>query len=301
MDGIINVYKEAGFTSFDVVAKLRGILGQKKIGHTGTLDPDAEGVLPVCVGKATKVCEYLTEQDKVYQATLRLGVVTDTQDASGAVLMERKPDITEERLCEIIKSFSGRIRQIPPMYSALKVNGKKLCDLARQGITVERKAREIEIYSIKILSIEMPRVELFVHCSKGTYIRTLCHDIGEAAGCGGCMERLLRVKTAGFSVDGAYRLREIEEIVKRQGQGGPKISELFIPVDEALKEYPKAVAKKGMEKLLRNGCAVPEAKLLLTPEGEADLCRMYDASGTFIGLFRHERGKRAYRPKKMFL
>ena len=143
MDGIINVYKEAGYTSFDVVAKLRGILKQKKIGHTGTLDPDAEGALPICLGKATKVCEYLLEKDKVYRAVLRLGVTTDTQDMSGTVVRECSPNLSEERLLELIQTFTGKQMQIPPMYSALKVNGRKLCDLARAGVTVERKAREI--------------------------------------------------------------------------------------------------------------------------------------------------------------
>ena len=187
MDGIINVYKEAGYTSFDVVAKLRGILKQKKIGHTGTLDPDAEGVLPVCIGKATKVCGYLTEKDKTYQALLHLGIATDTQDMSGRILKEQAPEISEEELRRMIQSFTGKLKQVPPMYSALKVGGKKLCDLARAGIEVERKAREIEIYSIRQIRIQLPYVSMEVHCSKGTYIRTLCHEIGEKAGCGGCM------------------------------------------------------------------------------------------------------------------
>ena len=168
MDGIINVYKEAGFTSFDVVAKLRGILKQKKIGHTGTLDPEAEGVLPVCIGKATKVCEYLTNKDKVYQAVLHLGITTDTYDSSGSIVKEQNAEITEEELRQLIAGFTGRQKQVPPMYSALKVNGRKLCELARQGIEVERKAREIEIFSIEICSIQMPLVTLRVHCSKGT-------------------------------------------------------------------------------------------------------------------------------------
>lgn len=196
------------------MAKLRGILKQKKIGHTGTLDPDAEGVLPVCIGKATKVCGYLTEKDKTYQALLHLGITTDTQDMSGRILKEHAPEISEEELIGIIQSFTGKLKQIPPMYSALKVGGKKLCDLARAGIEVERKAREIEIYSIRKIRIQLPYVSMEVHCSKGTYIRTLCHEIGEKAGCGGCMEKLLRTETAGFTLEHACRLREIEAIVK---------------------------------------------------------------------------------------
>ena len=186
--GIINVYKEKGYTSFDVVAKLRGILKTKKIGHTGTLDPDAEGVLPVCLGKATKVCDLLTDKDKEYETVMLLGTVTDTQDISGEILEQREVTVTEEHVRAAVMSFVGDYSQIPPMYSALKVGGKKLCDLARAGVTVERAARQVKIHSITILSVELPRVAMCVECSKGTYIRTLCQDIGEKLGCGACME-----------------------------------------------------------------------------------------------------------------
>jgi tRNA pseudouridine55 synthase len=198
VNGIINIYKEKGFTSFDVVAKMRGIAHQKKIGHTGTLDPDAEGVLPVCLGKATKVCDLLTEKDKEYEAVLLLGTTTDTQDITGTVLRTADVNVSEEAVREAVLSFVGSYAQIPPMYSALKVDGKKLCDLARTGVTVERKARTVEIYRIEILSVDIPRVRFRVHCSKGTYIRTLCQDIGEQLGCGGCMESLLRIRVAQF-------------------------------------------------------------------------------------------------------
>ena len=301
MDGIINIYKETGFTSFDVVAKLRGILKQKKIGHTGTLDPDAEGVLPVCVGKATKLCEYLTGKDKVYQAVLHLGITTDTQDMSGTVLTEREPVVTEEEITAIIQSFTGRQMQVPPMYSALKVNGKKLCDLARAGIEVERKPREIEIFSIKILSVNLPRITMEVHCSKGTYIRTLCQDIGSKAGCGGCMETLLRTETAGFSIEHAYRLREVEEIVKGADKKGRSISDIMLSVDEALKDYPKAEAKPGMEKLLKNGGRFFLSDICLREAEKDRLYRVYDASGMFVGLFRFDASKKVFKPEKMFL
>ena len=177
INGVINIYKERGFTSHDVVAKLRGILKQKKIGHTGTLDPDAEGVLPVCLGKGTRLCDMLTDHSKVYEAVLLLGQSTDTQDVSGNVLQEAPVDVSEEEVREAIMSFVGPYDQIPPMYSALKVNGQKLCDLARAGKEVERKARPVEIYEIQIEEIHLPRVRMTVSCSKGTYIRTLCHDI----------------------------------------------------------------------------------------------------------------------------
>ncbi len=180
--GIINVYKEKGFTSHDVVAKLRGIVGQKKIGHTGTLDPDATGVLPVCLGKATKLCDLLTDKNKTYEAVLLLGKTTDTQDITGEVLEEKSTEaLTEEKVREAIEGFIGDYEQIPPMYSALKVNGKKLYELAREGKVIERKARPVKILDIQILEIDLPKVRMEVSCSKGTYIRTLCHDIGEKA------------------------------------------------------------------------------------------------------------------------
>ena len=186
--GIINVYKEAGYTSFDVVAKLRGILHIKKIGHTGTLDPDAVGVLPICIGKATKVCDMLTNTDKTYVATLLMGVSTDTYDISGTILDEKEVNVTPEMVEKTIKSFIGEQDQIPPMYSAIKVNGKKLYELAREGKVIERKARRINIYNIEIIDINLPRVKMRIDCSKGTYIRSLCNDIGEKLGCHGCMD-----------------------------------------------------------------------------------------------------------------
>ena len=302
MDGIINVYKEAGFTSFDVVAKLRGILKQKKIGHTGTLDPDAEGVLPVCIGKATKICEYLTEKDKVYQAVLRLGITTDTQDMSGTVLTEREVLLTEEEIPALLQKFTGKQQQIPPMYSALKVNGRKLCDLARNGIEVERKARDIEIFSIEALHIQLPRITLQVHCSKGTYVRTLCQDIGEQAGCGGCMEQLLRIKTGSFLLEHTYRLGEIEAIARKEDPKGRTLSDILIPVDRVLEEYPRADALPGTEKLLQNGGILAAAKTW-QKQGFASggRYRLYNASGVFVGLFCYDTGRDALKPEKMFL
>lgn len=301
MDGIINIYKEAGYTSFDVVAKLRGILKQKKIGHAGTLDPDAEGVLVVCVGKATKICEYLTDRDKTYETVLRLGVTTDTQDMSGTVLEEKPVRIGQEELLEIIRGFAGKSMQVPPMYSAIKVGGKKLCDLARKGIEVERKAREIEIYSIDVLSVDMPLVAMRVHCSKGTYIRALCHDIGAAAGCGGCMEKLLRVKAGGFSVKDSVRLNEVEAIARGRDEKGRTLSDILLPMDEALKDYPKVIAKKGMEKTVWNGGSL-SASQTMQGGGFADgLYRIYDAKNAFIGLFQYDNGEDRLRPRKMFV
>ena len=194
MDGIINVYKEAGFTSHDVVAKLRGICRQKKIGHTGTLDPQATGVLPVCLGNATRACEMLTDRTKEYVAELLLGQITDTQDITGTVLEEREVAVSEAQVREVIAGFVGGYDQIPPMYSALKVNGKKLYELARAGKEVERQARHVDLPAIEILEIKFPVVKFRVECSKGTYIRSLCADIGEKLCCGGTMQSLVRTR-----------------------------------------------------------------------------------------------------------
>ena len=182
INGVINVYKEKGYTSHDVVAKLRGILHQKKIGHTGTLDPDAEGVLPVCLGRGTKLCAMLTDKRKTYEAVLHLGIETDTQDMTGKRIKECAAEVSQEEIRSCVQSFLGEQMQVPPMYSALKVQGKKLYELAREGIEVERQPRKVVFYEIEIFSIELPRVKFRVTCSKGTYIRTLCHDIVICAG-----------------------------------------------------------------------------------------------------------------------
>ena len=184
MDGILNVYKEKGFTSHDVVAKLRGIFHQKKIGHTGTLDPDATGVLPVCLGKATKVCELLTDKDKTYHAIVQLGIVTDTQDTSGKILEEHEVEVTFEQIQKVASDFVGDLMQIPPMYSAIKVNGKKLYELARAGQEIKREPRKIQVFSLELGEYDEANhtFEMNVHCGKGTYIRTICHDIGQALG-----------------------------------------------------------------------------------------------------------------------
>ena len=208
--GVINVYKEAGFTSHDVVARLRGICKQKKIGHTGTLDPDAVGVLPVCLGNATRLCDMLTDRTKEYVASFRLGIVTDTQDLSGKVLESHTPDMDPQSVRQAVSSFVGDQLQIPPMYSALKVDGKRLYELAREGKTVERKARQITIYELELLKEEHPDYTMRVCCSKGTYIRTLCHDIGQKLGCGGVMTHLLRSRVGEFRAEDAYRLSEIQ-------------------------------------------------------------------------------------------
>ena len=215
MDGIINVYKEKGYTSHDVVAKLRGILRMKKIGHTGTLDPEAEGVLPVCLGKGTRLCDMLTEKTKTYRAVMLLGVETDTQDATGTVTASREEEamaLSEEQVREALESFLGVYQQVPPMYSALKVGGKKLYELARAGKEVERAARPVEILELQVEEICLPRVTFQVTCSKGTYIRTLCYDAGRKLGCGACMESLLRTRVERFLLEDSLTLAQIETL-----------------------------------------------------------------------------------------
>ena len=308
LNGIINVYKEKGYTSFDVVAKLRGILKTKKIGHTGTLDPDAEGVLPVCLGKATKVCDLLTDKDKEYETVMLLGVETDTQDVTGNVLTEQAVSLREEELRAAIMSFVGDQMQVPPMYSALKVDGRKLYDLARAGITVERKARPIRIYEIEIQKISLPRVYMRVHCSKGTYIRTLCADIGTRLGCGACMESLLRTRVAEFYVKDALRLSQIEEFVSKEAMGlAPERWErgmfsFLVPTDSIFVQYASAAVLPEFEKHLYNGNRMrPEMFAEYQKAWETDAIRVYDAAGHFIGIYRFEPGRMDYKPLKVFM
>lgn len=293
--GIINVYKEKGFTSHDVVAKLRGIVGQKKIGHTGTLDPDATGVLPVCLGKATKLCDLLTDKNKTYEAVLLLGKTTDTQDITGEVLEEKSTEaLTEEKVREAIEGFIGDYEQIPPMYSALKVNGKKLYELAREGKVIERKARPVKILDIQILEIDLPKVRMEVSCSKGTYIRTLCHDIGEKLGCGGCMESLIRTRVSTFRIEDAKTLDEVETL-KQEG----KLAELLVPIDAMFPFYPKITVKDDWKAFAKNGNPL-DLKMLKEACGqdEETQVRLYDESGKFIAIYQWKEKK--YHIVKMF-
>lgn len=299
MDGIINVYKEAGFTSHDVVAKLRGILKQKKIGHTGTLDPAAIGVLPVCVGKATKVCELLTEKDKTYQAVCRLGMVTDTQDATGKVLEEHSiAGITEQKLRETVASFQGEIEQIPPMYSAIKVDGKKLYELAREGKTIERKPRKVNIMKIHIVQIDLEEQTFVMEitCSKGTYIRTLCHDIGQKLGVGAIMQSLVRTRVAGFHIKDALTLAQIEDLVQEN-----KLQEKMYAIEAIFSDYPKRKVLKEYSKNLANGNILKQDQLEDLPisllaemwinqsewsVAHKDEYLIYDEEGNFKAIYR---------------
>lgn len=297
INGILNVHKEAGYTSHDVVAKLRGILKQKKIGHTGTLDPDATGVLPVCLGKATKLCDMLTDKSKTYEAILLLGTITDTEDSSGTVLEQQEVNFGKEEIEKVILSFVGEYEQVPPMYSALKVNGKKLYELAREGKVIERKARPVTIHDITIkeYDLEHQRVRMTVSCSKGTYIRTLCHDIGQKLGCGACMDRLIRTKVSRFLLEDSVTLGEIEQL---RDQG--KLDAYIVPIDEMFAAYEAIHVKEENCKLVYNGNAFRIEHLQESDSLEGTMFRVYDFNDTFVGIYERKNSEE-FKPVKMFL
>lgn len=296
INGIINIYKEAGFTSHDVVAKMRGILKQKKIGHTGTLDPDAVGVLPVCLGNGTKLCDMLTDKSKVYKARMRLGLETDTQDISGTVLAEYPVEVTEDEVEKAVMSFLGKYEQIPPMYSALKVDGKKLYELAREGKTVERKAREVQIFSISDIRISLPEVEFSVECSKGTYIRTLCYDIGKKLSCGATMTHLERTRVGQFKSEDAITLGQLEELQKEG-----KVDNYVVGVETMFEQYERVTVPGNWQKLIDNGNPVYRRQLMekrFINDGE--MLRVYSEDGRFYGIYDYHAKGDVIKPVKMF-
>ncbi len=274
MDGIINIYKPVGMTSHDVVNKVRRIVGTKKVGHTGTLDPDAEGVLPVCINRGTKVADMLTFSDKRYTACFKLGITTDTLDISGNVLEKRPVNVTEQQIVEAIKSFEGVIEQIPPMYSAIKVGGRKLCDLARKGIEVERKSRRVEIYEINILDVKDNSFTIDVKCSKGTYIRTLGSDIGEKLGCGAVMTSLVRTQSSIFEINDSVKLDDLTpENYKNH---------VILAVD--LFEGEKITVDDSILSKVLNGNAIPYDGV------EGAYYKLYDRDGRLLSLSKMEDG-----------
>ncbi len=296
INGIINVYKESGYTSHDVVAKLRGILHQKKIGHTGTLDPGAEGVLPVCLGCGTKVVDLLTDERKSYRAVLHLGITTDTQDNSGIILKQCPVQVSEKEVCCAISSFLGEYQQIPPMYSAIKINGKKLYELAREGKTVERKSRHVFFYEIDVLALELPYVTMQVTCSKGTYIRTLCHDIGEKLGCGACMDSLVRTASGRFYVEQAKTLEQIEEI-QREG----RLKEILFSVESLFSQYDCITLTGHDKRLAHNGNALSSVLLKGRTYDAGQKFRIRDDDGCFIGIYQYVPASEQLKPVKMFM
>ena len=299
INGIINVYKEPGFTSHDVVAKLRGILKQKKIGHTGTLDPQAKGVLPVCLGNATRVSDILTNKSKTYKVVGLLGVVTDTQDIFGETLETNEVEVTEVRLEEAIESFIGPYDQLPPMYSAIKINGKEVYDYAREGKKVERKTRQVVIHNIEIIKIDLTSstFEMLVDCSKGTYIRTLIHDIGRVLGCGACMKDLIRTRTGDFFIDESKSLSEIEEISHND-----KLDSILVRVDSLFPEYEEITILKEYSKRIYNGNYFTSNHIKdFISSNKHDKVKVYDWQDKFIAIYQFDKNKDIYRPFKMFL
>lgn len=277
-NGILIIDKPAGWTSHDVVAKLRGILHEKRIGHAGTLDPMATGVLPVFVGRATRAVEFAAEREKEYLAGLRLGVVTDTQDVTGNTLSTHPVDLTRAQVEAALAPFRGDIQQIPPMYSAIKRNGKKLYELARRGEEVERQPRPITIYELELLDQVSPsEYTLRVLCSKGTYVRTLCHDIGQALGCGGTLFSLRRTQSAGFTLADGVTLEQV--------QAAQDPASLLLPVDAYFSGHPMLLLKTaGAEKKLRNGTP-------LTLEAPDGIYRVYSRQKEFLALAKQEQGR----------
>lgn len=297
-NGLLNVYKEAGFTSNDVVAKLRGILRQKKIGHTGTLDPAAVGVLPILLGSACRLSEYLTDHDKTYRAIVRLGVETDTQDMTGKILsradQDRLSSLDPEKVREAATSFQGGYDQIPPMYSAKQIGGKRLYDLAREGKVVERKPVHVDIPSIKVESIDLPLVTMTVECSKGTYIRTLCADIGHKLGVGGAMESLVRLRVGDFHIEDSIPLSRVEELA-HCGQIGPYI----IPCEEVFLDCLRVWTTEEADRKLYNGNELTMAELGLPMRGGGEMIRVCDSFGNFIAVYRFAEKAGTYRPYRM--
>lgn len=303
MDGVINIYKEKGFTSHDVVAVVRKIVEQKKVGHTGTLDPEAEGVLPICLGKATKLADYIMAEKKEYTATVKFGITTTTEDASGEILETTEVIFNENKIKEVIDSFKGSYMQTPPMYSAIKVNGKKLYELARQGKEIERKARQIFIFDIEILEFLPPdSIKIHVICSKGTYIRTLCSDIGKKLKCGAHMACLVRTASGDFKIENAITLSDLK-VLKESNE----IGRILISIDEVLQSYHKVYVKEESTKLLYNGGRIYKDFFFDCdyPMVVGEKILAYDSKKNFVGIFEinqeEEKNKIFIKPLKIML
>ena len=274
MNGILNVFKPTGITSFDVVRLIRKISKVKKVGHAGTLDPEASGVLPVCIGKATKAIDYIMGDFKIYETELKLGVITDTYDREGKILKESEVNSSLDEITLAINSFIGEIKQVPPMYSALKVNGKKLYELARAGIEVERQPRPITIYDINITDIKLPYIKFTVKCSKGTYIRSLCYDIGEKLKCGGMMWNLQRTATGQFHIDNAINVNELNE---------ENINKYIMPIETIFSANAKITIEDRFVKFLLNGVIVKDKALICKFESGI-MYSIYNNDNDFIGI-----------------
>ncbi|MBO4921839.1 MAG: tRNA pseudouridine(55) synthase TruB [Lachnospiraceae bacterium] len=358
MDGIINVYKEKGYTSHDVVARLRGITKEKHIGHTGTLDPAAAGVLPMCLGAVTKACELLTEKGKEYETILLLGIETNTEDATGEIVSSGDVScITDDMIMEAVKSFEGDISQVPPMFSATRINGQRYYDLARKGVEIDREAKQVHVSNIEIISditrcllsqkevftpypdtslakfaeepdpeegrwhwenndirkdenkdIPVIRVALRIACEKGTYIRTICADIGRKLGCGGCMERLLRTRSGAFTIEDSHSLAELEEIFAKANSGEndnntscEKIKNVLLSADTCFMEYPALHCKEKYDSVLLNGNLMRMRHFKEYIEVADPINRVYDSHNDFKALYEWVEERKLYRPLKVFI
>ncbi len=296
INGVIVVNKHSGVTSFDIVFKIKKLFNTKKVGHTGTLDPMATGVLPILVGRSAKAAEYLLEHDKEYRAQIQLGITTDTEDISGKALTKSDTLPTKNDFFKVCESFVGEIDQVPPMYSALKVGGKKLVDLAREGIEIERQARKIKIYSLKAEEVDEKRgiYTLLVKCSKGTYIRTLCADIGKKLGCGACMSALERTQSGSFRIEDAYTISELEELSYQ------KRAELVMPPEKLFSEYPEIILPDFYSRLCHSGCEIYQSKIK-TSFDIGQMVRISDKDGFFaLGEVREYENGSAIKTLKMF-
>ena len=296
MNGIVIVDKPQGWTSQDVTARLRRVFSTRRIGHGGTLDPMATGVLPVFVGRATRAVEFFEHAEKTYEATLRLGMKTDTQDITGTVLEERPVTVTEQDILNVLPAFRGEILQIPPMYSALKVNGQKLYDLARKGKEVERQPRPITVHELELLHFDGQDARIRVRCSKGTYIRTLCHDIGQKLGCGGVMTHLLRSRVGEFRAEDAYRLSEIQSFAE-----AGRLQEILVPTENMFSQFMTLKVKDSGLKALQNGNKLFSSQVVWEKEPtEGQELRVYGKDGQFFGIYRYDAEEKLFCPVKMF-
>ena len=286
LSGILNINKPKGLTSHDVVEKIRKISGIQKVGHAGTLDPIAIGVLVVCLGKATRLVQFIMQSPKTYKATLRLGISTDTHDAEGKIINEVPVNVTLEEIKEALQTFLGPIEQIPPLYSAIKVGGKRLYELAREGKAITPPPRQVEIYRIEVLNWESPFLTLEIECSPGTYIRALARDLGEKLGCGAHVTELVRLRSGRFSLEEAVPLEELER---------NKLKQYLLPPEAALADLPAVILEKGEEKRIRLG-----QKVKGSPQGGEGLHKVYSFDGKFLGLAEWDVSARMWQPRMVF-
>ena len=295
MHGILNIDKPYGITSMEVVRRVKRACGQKRVGHAGTLDPIATGVIPVCIGQATRVTEYLNDGRKEYEAQIELGVTTDTYDAMGEVLSRCDPgDLSEGDILTELKSFEGSIEQVPPMYSALKKDGKRLYELARAGIEVEREPRRVQVYDINLLELKGHVVRVLVTCGKGFYMRSLAFDLGQALGCGGHLKSLIRTKSGPFKVEEAISLEDAEDAFSSSDW-----PDMLNPPDVVLSSMRATIVGSKIEDMVRNGRALPQG--LRIPNGRAnEKCRAYSVDGRFIAILTFDATLASWRPEKVF-